>query len=482
MLESFLTRFKTLVDTLMSHPRVRVTHVWTGGPATDGMLDELAQEWGHPVPAGLCTLYRQANGVELRWVDIGDERYDPARDDRTRTDGPWRRLFEAPGEHAGYLDIPTIEELMGRDTVGSMFGDAHDEYLDRAIPFDSFGEPQDAVLFFGDAADDPWISVASDNLADVDPPGKRTLSQYLDHVVATWASTSHRTKEGPRSLDRLLRQRIELEPTRLVGQRVVYKDECRGGSLMHGLVVSKTDLIAPPRDWAFGPTVVEVIDDLGETVYVPFRALFPPDAADDYEPLQADPDALLALLRGPAEPMFEALCSVALMTHREGVTGGPALCSHAWPHAALVSRLPPPEASRALIVAAQTLFEHRESRTEQSISWPSTRPPLSKPATTCMDTLGAALFDAAVIHIGRAAPSRLSEWLGVDTSTRVTLLLRGFQAKNPLRGYDPLTDPSTTYAFLFNALQGGPTALNVAAHSHRYGGELGLAKHRVVGA
>lgn len=480
MLDGFLARFKALVGTLTSHPRVRVTHVWSGAPATDAMLDELAVAWGHPVPAGLCTLYRQANGVQLRWVDIGNERYDPARDDRRIIDGPWRRLFEVPGEHAGYLDIPTIEELLGRDTVGAMFGDDHDEYLDHAIPFDSFGEAQDAVLFFGDAVDDPWISVASDNLADVEPPGKRTLSQYLDHVVATWAATEHRTKEGPRSLDRMLRQRIDLDPTRVVGQRVVYKDECRGGSLMHGLVVSKADLTAAPRvHWSFGPTVVEVLDDLGETVYVPFRALFPPDAADDYEPLHAHTEALLAVLRGPAEPMFEALCSVALMTHRAGVPG---LCSHAWPHAALTARLPPSEAARALIVAAHTLDEHRDSRTEQAISWPSTRPPHLDRATMSMASLGAGLLDAAVIHIGRAPPRDLAEWLGVDTTRRLTLLLRGFQAKNPLRGYDPLTDPSTTYSFLFNAVRGGPTALNVAARSPRHGGELGLANHRVVGA
>lgn len=481
MLEGFLARFEALVGTLMSHPRVRVTHVWNGAPATDAMLDELAQAWGHPVPSALRSLYRQANGVQLRWVDIGDERYAPARDDRTSTDGPWRRLFEAPGAHAGYLDIPTISELLVRDTVGATFSDDHDEYLDRAIPFDSFGEPQDAVLFFGDAVSDPWISVASDHLADVDPPGKRTLSHYLDHVLATWASVEHRTKDGPRSLERMLRQRIELDPARLVGQRVVYKDECRGGSLIHGLVVSKTDLTAPPREWEFGPTVVEVRDDLGETVYVPFGALFPPDAADDYEPLYADPEALSALLRGPSEPMFEAIGSVALMTHREGVTGGPVLCSHAWPHAALVSRLPPPEAARALFVASQSLFEHRDSRIEQPISWPLTRPPQRHRATMSMGSLAAGLFDAAVVHIGRAAPSHLADWLGSETTARLTLLLRGFQAKNPLRGYDPLTDPRTTSAFLFNALRGGPTALKVDALSPRHGGEIGLAKYRVVG-
>jgi hypothetical protein len=97
-----------------------------------------------------------------------------------------------------------------------------------------------------------------------------------------------------------------------------------------------------------------------------------------------------------------------------------------------------------------------------------------------MDTLAAGLFDAAVIHIGRAAPSHLADWLGVDTTARLTHLLRAKQSGNRLRGYDPLTDPSTTYAFLFDALRGGPAALNVAAHSSSHGDAMGLAKHRVV--
>ena len=214
----------------------------------------------------LDTLYRQANGLQLRWVDIGDEAYDPRRDDPMHLNGPWRHLYSERGVFAGLLDVPTIKELLSRDTVGAMYDDddAQPEYLDRAIPFDSFGEQQDAVLFFGEGVDDPWICVASDALADVEPPGEQTLSQYLGHVLATWASTEHRGRDGPRQLDGILRERIELDPTRLVGQRVVYEDGCRGGSLMHGRVLSLTKLVDPPRRCWFGPTVVEVSDDLGE--------------------------------------------------------------------------------------------------------------------------------------------------------------------------------------------------------------------------
>lgn len=481
MLEGFLARFDALVGVLASHPRVRVTHVWRGSPATEAMLAELAQAWGHPVPAEVATLYRQANGAQLRWIDVGDETYDPARDDVRRVDGPWQRLFEARGSHAGYLDLPPLAELMGRDTVGAMFDGDQEEYLERAVAFDSFGESQDAVLFFGDAAADPWISVASDYLADVAPPGERTLSQYLDHVLATWASTAHRTKEGPRILDRMLRQRVELDATRLEGQRVVYRDERRGGSLMHGLVVSRTNLPEIPRDWSFGPTLVEVHDDLGETVSVPLRALFPPDGADDYEALHADPSALRALLWGPAEPMFDALASVALMTHRAGVSGGPVLCNHAWPHAALASILPAREAAQALIVAAQTLFAQPDAHEKRPVAWPVTRPPhpWPRPPTVSMHTLAVGLLDAAVIHVGRAAPAGLAEWLGADVVARAAWILRGMEAQNGLRGYDPLADPSATSAFLFNALRGGPTRLDVG-DPPRHGSPLPGVAHRVV--
>jgi hypothetical protein len=99
-----------------------------------------------------------------------------------------------------------------------------------------------------------------------------------------------------------------------------------------------------------------------------------------------------------------------------------------------------------------------------------------------MYDLGVGLFDAAALHIGRAAPSDLGHWLGADAALRLASILRGIQSRNGLRGYDPLKDASTTAAFLFRALRGGPTALDLAAQSPRHGGELGLGKFRVVGA
>ena len=106
MLASFLQRFMALVDGLMSHPRVRVTHLWVGPPATDAALAGLAEAWGAPLPAMLVALYRQADGVALRWVDVGDEMYDPTRDGRLHLDGPWSPLCSERGVATGLLDHP----------------------------------------------------------------------------------------------------------------------------------------------------------------------------------------------------------------------------------------------------------------------------------------------------------------------------------------------------------------------------------------
>jgi len=482
MLDDFLQRFLALVDGLMAHPRVRVTHLWIGPPATDAALAELAEAWGSPLPAALVGLYRQADGVQLRWIDIGDEMYDPTRDNSLHLDGPWPRLCDQRGVATGLLDLPTLADLQVRDTVGALVdGDEADEHLQRAVPFDSFSESGDAVLFFGDAADDPWISVASDHLADVDPPGALTLSRYLGDVLATWAAVERRAGGGARSLGALLRERVALDPTRLVGQRVLYVDDRRGGSLMRGRVLGLLTLAAPPRDWWYGPTLVQVSDDLGEAVHVPFSALYPADDGDGYERLHADPGALRALLRGPAAPIFAALAPVSPMTHGAGLPGGPTLSNLAWAHAALTSALAPAVAAGALIGAALTLFEHPEAGSERPFAWPRTRPRSSGRATMCLDTLAVGLLDAAVIHIGTAAPAQLASWLGPEATAQLARLLQRFKARNPLRGHDPLTDLSATCGFLFRALRGGPTALATAAHAPQTGGRLGVADLRVIG-
>ncbi len=478
MLEDYLHRFKLLVDTLMSHPQIRVTHVWIGPPADAEALAKLGQAWGR-VPEVVATLYRQADGIQLRWVDTANSTYHAARDDKTHFEGPGDRIFEVPGEELGLLDIPTIETLIQRDIVGEMF-EMGDDPLCGAVQFDSFGESQDAVLYFANAPDDPWIGVAGDYLADVSPPGEQTLSQYLDDVLSVWASIDRRGKEAPKTVDGLLRQRIPLDPTRLVGQRVIYLDNSPGYTLMHGRVSSLVDIADPPGSWWYAPTVAEVESDLGETVYVPLLSLDPPDDADGYERLHADPNALRRCLEGPVDPMFEALAPVSKMQHYLGTKDGPSIASHAWSYVALTSVLDHQEAARLLFRAAYRLYEDPSRHEKRAVAWPLTRPGRPHRSSVFLSTLAAGLLDAATIHTSRGAPLDLAAWLGRETTSPLRKTLVGIQARDGLRGYDPLTDTSKTPGFLAKALEGGPTTFNTAATGHFRGGRLGLADLRVV--
>ncbi|MCB9705205.1 MAG: SMI1/KNR4 family protein [Myxococcales bacterium] len=119
MLEGFVHRLKLVVDALMSHPQVRLTHLWIGPGASDHELERLEAAWGDPLPAELAALYRQANGVQLRWVDAAHETHDPARDDRMS----FGRAPPALGARRLRLRSPRATDPRragGRDTVASI--------------------------------------------------------------------------------------------------------------------------------------------------------------------------------------------------------------------------------------------------------------------------------------------------------------------------------------------------------------------------
>ncbi len=477
-IEDFLHRFKLMLDALTSHPQIRVTHVWIGPPADDEELDGLAQAWGR-LPKAIESLYRQANGVQLRWVDRGDETYDPARDDVMQFQGPWRRMFEEAGRYVGLLNVPTLEELRNTESLGWEASAEPDDPLLGAMRFDSYGESQDAVLYFAEGPDDPWVVIGDDYCAHVPPPGEMTLSTYLDRVLATWVSIEHRDRPGPKTLDGLLRVRAPLDPTRLVGQRVVYNEGHPDSVRIHGRVSGLVDVVDPPRGWQYAPTVAEVENDLGETVYVPLRAVDPPDDADRYEELRADPGALRRCLEGPVPAMFDALGHVTECTHGLGTLDGPVLMNHAWAYVALTKVLEPDEAARLLFAAAQRIEEHPDVHVTRPARWPVTRPPTRRRPEVQFSTLASGFFNAAVIHVGLTGPADLAAWLGRPAASLLSRALEGFRARNRLRGYDPLTDVGKPPGWLYAALRGGPTAFGVRDGIHR-GAWLGLADFRVV--
>jgi hypothetical protein len=61
----WLERFREMVAALEAHPLITVTTLMIAPPATE---EEIAAARAyHPIPAALEALYRQSNGVTLRW-------------------------------------------------------------------------------------------------------------------------------------------------------------------------------------------------------------------------------------------------------------------------------------------------------------------------------------------------------------------------------------------------------------------------------
>lgn len=478
MLDDFLQRFKTVVDRLMSHPQVRLTHVWIGPGAGDADFEALSQAWERPVPAALECLYRQANGLQLRWVDSAHETFDPARDDNMSFERCEDNLWDVHGFAPGIFDMPTLHELAERETLAYRF-DAEEEHLRHAVVFDSFDESEDSVLYFGDGAADPPVVVASDHLADVPEPGESTLSTYLDHVLRGCASTWHRHTDAHVDLEKLLRRRAPLDPTRLIGQRVQYTDGGRGHGIMHGRVVSLVDAVSAPRWWPFAPTFAEVEDDLREMVLVPMRCLFPTDD-DPYERLWAQPSEIERLLRADADAMVRGLGPIDPVGHGVGLEGSPPIRQGAWAQLALSRRLPADRAMELLVDAADRLFRSDQLHVETDLEWSRHRPAAPHRPEMSAYGLGTLLLDVVML---RAATDRrdLPTVLGSNAGT-LRRLLELLAARDPLRGYDPLTDPSRTIGYLYRALDGGPSAFDTGSSSPLRGSRFGLAEHRVIQA
>lgn len=471
-IEGFLHRFKTMVDTLMAHPQVRVTHLWIGPPATDSDLRELAQKWGGRIPAAVEALYRQANGMQLRWRDVLCETYDPARDDTVQLNGPNSELHSEPGDYVGQIDIRSIQEICADETVGWQFSLTDDPLCGAAV-FETSAESVDAVLYFENAPDDPWVGLAEDYCADIRPPGELRLSTYLEHILEAWAAVDARRTQAPRLLDTLLRQRNMLDPTRVIGERVMFLDS----GLRHGRVSTLVDA-TNTQYIQVGSTFAEVEADHGETLYVPLRALYPPDDADQYETLRAAPEVLRARLQGPAHRLFEDLAAASGLAYRSGYEGGPCVNQGGSCFVGLTSVFEAAEAVRLMLRAANTLRSHPQTNTRRSVAWPATRPRAANGPLTSYASLGSVLFDAAVILVCREAPADLASWLGHEATALLKSMLQRHQESEPRHGYDPLKDLKTPSGFFAAALSGRPTGQPIRGPVTRWGDSLGLSRFR----
>jgi hypothetical protein len=323
--DDFLARFMSMVDELLGHPRVRVTHLWFGAGASGDEIARIESALGQPMGEALRALYRQANGLQLRWLDVANPTYVPARDDRMC-------LEHTPGLGScddlsvdGLLDIlPAGPCLVDNDYRGQIYELEDDggtvtlasqeyprgAFLRQIRPFDEFGEYGEAALFLGDRVAGPWMVLGEDYRATYTDSGKTTVASYLEHVLQTRASVRRRhlpfsrtppwdtVSRGPCvPVDTLLSKRRCVEVSDAVGRRVFFEHPWYSDVAV-GKVVSVHAITSPPRDWTFTPELLRVEMDLGQAVYVPVGCATLVDERSTYEQAHHNATSYFERLRG----------------------------------------------------------------------------------------------------------------------------------------------------------------------------------------
>ncbi len=187
---SWLEQFHQMVAELKEHPRVAITNLWVGKPATEEEIESIEEALGFKLDEALKDLYRQADGVQLRWMDresedfdnnnyegIVTERYSPLR-------GDWEQA-------TGIIDIiPMRESLLDEeDEYGFYDSDEFDEPLH---PFDLFSPDNSAAILLNEETPGTTIRIGEGNDSTFEDSDEVDLNEYLEFIIR------HRGMPNPR--------------------------------------------------------------------------------------------------------------------------------------------------------------------------------------------------------------------------------------------------------------------------------------------
>ena len=73
-LDDWLDRYRNMVKELAAHQKVAVLNDCIRPGIPDADLADVERRLGTPLPEGVRTLYRQADGLSLRWISRKDPR------------------------------------------------------------------------------------------------------------------------------------------------------------------------------------------------------------------------------------------------------------------------------------------------------------------------------------------------------------------------------------------------------------------------
>ncbi|NOU31415.1 MAG: SMI1/KNR4 family protein [Polyangiaceae bacterium] len=122
--------FEACVAHLRAQSQIAVTHCWLGPPATDEEIAEVEAAVG-PLPGDVRALYKQCNGVQLRWIDRESPEFDADDEKPLVTTYDWLVEGNEPSAD-GVIHFVPVHRL---DDPGSMYTDEDD----GVRVFDAFG-------------------------------------------------------------------------------------------------------------------------------------------------------------------------------------------------------------------------------------------------------------------------------------------------------------------------------------------------------
>ncbi|NOU32157.1 MAG: hypothetical protein HOO96_29995 [Polyangiaceae bacterium] len=235
---SWRAAFDAVASRLRAHPRVEVLGYFVFDPVSDEEVDAVHEALGYALAPSLLSLFREANGLQLRWV-LRDDPVVLSQPDRfAPMSAPSRSFFE--DHQSGAIYIASLTETFLTDWEGVLWfedwmtDDEREPFVgrewglrssrQRLRPVDGFAAEADMAFFLDGSADPPLL------LGDEDRRYRRSritdFASYLAFLVAHHGLTAARQRvyehadghalprlttpaaywgqHGPRSLDVLL--------------------------------------------------------------------------------------------------------------------------------------------------------------------------------------------------------------------------------------------------------------------------------------
>lgn len=377
-MKDYLDRFKVMVDEMMAEPRVRVTNFWVGEAVTDDEIARVEKHLGYSLDASILDFYRQANGLQFRWLDTASPNYVEGRDDQTHAE-PVGYLQGDNDEADGVVNILPLgecfvdrsyEEMLYFDWMndddktefaGKEYGQL--EFAKALRPVDPFSFYNSMGFFLGSGSSNPPLIMGDDHDACWTDSYVTDFRSYLELILQHRGNVQIRRDTfgqyaGHRNdpvvieskpiigLDEILPPIKEFE----AGDRVVFNDPYNGASV-RATVVGHEEGSTKPDYWDRNTKFLRVRTDHGEEVLLNTPPN-PVEGEDAFETAMKDPALFFErLMSGTPRERFDTLGSIALGTGsymmqnldpREGASTEDLevrIADHAWRYHTISSRL-----------------------------------------------------------------------------------------------------------------------------------------------